>query len=194
MSKNASLLQRSVGAAVRKLRISRKLSLQRLATEAGVSVSLISRIENGVAAPSLATMNSLANSLGVPVAHLINTPRRQSNVSFVKSGGGLTVERHGGGTGHQYQLLGHAPGGHVLLEPFLITLTDKSEDFELLVHEGTEFIYVLSGVLKYRVGERVYHMATGDSICFDSASPHGPEDLTSVPVRLVTVIGSSQNL
>lgn len=192
MSKQDSLLQRSIGAAVRKLRISRSLSLQDLATDAKVSVSLISRIENGLAAPSLATMNSLANSLGVPVAHLITAQRRQTNVSFVKSGGGLTVERHGSGAGHQYQLLGHTPGGAVLVEPFLITLTDKSEEFEMLVHEGIEFMYVLYGALTYRIGERIYKLATGDSICFDSTAPHGPESVITVPVKLITVIGSSQ--
>ena len=164
MSKNDSLLQRSIGAAVRKLRVSRKLSLQQLAADAKVSVSLISRIENGVAAPSLSTMNALANSLDVSVARLISSPRRQTNVSFVKSGGGLTVERHGGGAGHQYRILGHAPGGPLLMEPFLITLNDKAEEFEMLVHEGIEFTYILSGALTDRVGERIYRMGAGDSI------------------------------
>jgi len=190
MKAQPSLLERSLGTTVHKLRTSRQQSLQELAAAASVSVSMISRIENGQASPSLATINALANALSVPAAYLLGDTRRQTDVSFVKSGGGLTVERRGRGAGHQYQLLGHSPRAHVLLEPYLITLSDRSEDFEMLVHEGIEFMYVLSGSFVYRVADRMYDMSPGDSLCFDAGVPHGPEKLLTTPIKLLAVIGS----
>ena len=191
MKTKPSLLEQSLGSTMHKLRVNRQQSLQELAAAAKVSVSMISRIENGQASPSLATVNALANALGVPVAYLLGDTRRQTDVSFVKSGGGLTVDRRGGGSGHQYQLLGHSPRGQVLLEPYLITLSDESEDFSMVLHEGVEFMYVLSGSFIYRVVDRMYEMTSGDSLCFDSGVPHGPERLVTTPVKLLAVIGSS---
>jgi transcriptional regulator with XRE-family HTH domain len=193
MKAQPSLLERSLGSTVHKLRINRQQSLQELAAAAKISVSMISRIENGQASPSLATVNALANALAVPVAYLLGDTRRQTDVSFVKSGGGLTIDRRGGGSGHQYQLLGHSPRGQVLLEPYLIALSDNSEDFGMLVHEGIEFMYVLSGSFVYRVADRIYDMSPGDSLCFDSGVPHGPEKLVTTPVKLLAVIGSAHS-
>ena len=187
-----SSLERSLGATVHKLRVSRRQSLQELAHAAKVSVSMISRIENGRASPSLATVNALANALGVPPAYLLGDTRRETDVSFVKSGGGLSVERRGGGVGHMYQLLGHSPHAPLLLEPYLITLSDKSESFELLVHQGIEFMYVLTGSFVYRVADRTYDMSPGDSLCFDAGSPHGPEKLVNTPIRLLAIIGTAR--
>jgi mannose-6-phosphate isomerase-like protein (cupin superfamily) len=152
---------------------------------------MISRIENGLASPSLATVNALATALNVPAAYLLGDTRRQTDVSFVKAGGGLSVERRGAGAGHMYQLLGHSPHAPVLLEPYLITLGDKSEDFEMLVHPGIEFMYVLTGSFVYRVADRTYELSPGDSLCFDAGCPHGPEKLLRTPIKLLAVIGTA---
>jgi transcriptional regulator with XRE-family HTH domain len=96
MKARPPVLERSLGAMVHKLRSARRQSLQELATAAQVSVSMLSRIENGRASPSLATINALANALNVPAAYLLGDSRKQTDVSFVKSGGGLSVERRGG--------------------------------------------------------------------------------------------------
>ena len=191
MKARPSLLERSLGATVHKLRAGRRLSLQDLAQAAQVSVSMLSRIENGRASPSLATINALANALSVPAAFLLGDSRKQTDVSFVKSGGGLSVERRGGGGGHHYQLLGHSPRAPVLLEPYLITLNDRLEEFEMLVHEGIEFIYVLTGSFVYRVADRAYEMAPGDSLCFESSVQHGPVKLLDTPIKLLAVIGTA---
>jgi transcriptional regulator with XRE-family HTH domain len=189
----SSLLERSLGTMVHKLRVSRQKSLQELADASNLSVSMISRIENGLSSPSLGTINALANALGVRAAYLLGENRKQTDVSYVKAGGGLTVERHGGGAGHQYQLLGHSPRAAVQMEPYLIELTDTAEDFDMLVHEGIEFMYVLSGSFVYRMGERLYEMGPGDSLCFDATMPHGPEKLIITPIKLLAVTAIAQN-
>jgi hypothetical protein len=76
----------------------------------------------------------------------------------------------GEGAGHSYQLLGHSPRSPVLLEPYPIVLSDRLERFEVLVHEGIEFMYVLTGSLVYRVADRTYEMAPGDSLCLEASA------------------------
>lgn len=186
-----SSLERFLGATLHKLRVGRGQSLPELARASKVSASMISRIENGRASPSLATVGALAGALNVPAAYLLGDARRQTDVSFVKSGGGLSVERRGAGAGHTYQLLGHSPHAPLLLEPYLITLSDKAEAFEMLVHQGVEFMYILLGSFVYRVADRTYELSPGDSLCFDASSPHGPEKLLKTPIKLLAIIGTT---
>ncbi len=82
---------------------------------------------------------------------------------MVKAGEGLAIERRGTRAGHQYQLLGHTTGKRVIVEPYLITLTEKSDVFPIFQHAGLEFIYMLEGRVGYRHGDRTYHLDPGDS-------------------------------
>jgi quercetin dioxygenase-like cupin family protein len=73
-------------------------------------------------------------------------------------------------------------------EPFLVTLTDKSEVFPGFQHPGTEFIYLLAGSLTYRHGSHSYPLVAGDSLSFRGDVPHGPETLGKVPIRMLSII------
>ena len=106
----------------------------------------------------------------------------------VKSGQGLIIERHGTRAGHQYQLLGHSSNQSPNVEPYLITLTEKSDVFPLFQHEGIEFIYLLQGEMVYRHANKTYHLREGDSLYFDSNALHGPEDLIGLPIKMLAVI------
>jgi quercetin dioxygenase-like cupin family protein len=76
----------------------------------------------------------------------------------------------------------------VSVEPYLITLTEKSEVFPLFQHTGAEFIYLLEGEVLYRHGGQTYRLKPGDSLFFDSDAPHGPEELLKLPIRFLSVI------
>ena len=62
------------------------------------------------------------------------------------------------------------------------------EVFPLFQHSGVEFIYVLDGDMIYRHGGRTYKLGPGDSLFFDSDAAHGPEELLSLPIRMLSVI------
>ena len=110
------------------------------------------------------------------------------DASFVKAGQGLTIERRGTRAGHQYQLLGHSPHGPVMVEPYLITLTHRSDVFPTFQHAGLEFLYMLEGNVVYRHGDKTYDMHPGDALFFDADAPHGPEELRELPIRYLSVI------
>ena len=183
-----SQLEVAIGRQVRQFRQQLNMTVVEVAELAGMSRGMLSKIENGLTSPSLATLKSLSEALNVPVTSLFRKFEEQRDATYVKADQGLSIERRGSRAGHQYQLLGHNLGKSLVVEPYLVTLTEKSEVFPLFQHSGVEFIYLLQGEVVYRHGGTTYRLGPGDSLFFDSDAPHGPEELLSLPIRLLSVI------
>ena len=181
-------LEVAIGRQARQFRRQLDMTVSEVAKLAELSSGMLSKIENGMTSPSLATLRALARALNVPVTSLFRKYDEQRDASFVRAGEGLSIERRGSRAGHQYQLLGHSIGHRVSVEPYLITLTERSEVFPLFQHAGCEFIYILEGAVTYRHGGQTYDLGPGDSLFFDSDVPHGPENLVNLPVRMLSVI------
>ena len=62
-----------LGAELRALRKVHRLTLQSLAEKSGKSVSFLSKIERGVARPSVTALQEIAEALGVPVGWFFET-------------------------------------------------------------------------------------------------------------------------
>jgi len=181
-------LEASIGREVRYLREKLGLNAGELANLTGVSIGMISKIENGKTSPSLSTLQALADRLDVPVTSFFRKYEEEKDISMVRNGEGLIIERRGSREGHQYRLLGHCVGENISVEPYLIKLTKESDVFPYFQHKGTEFDYVLSGDMIYRHGKKLYQMGPGDSLFFDAEAPHGPEEIIKLPVRMISVI------
>jgi len=181
-------LEAAIGRQVRDFRINQGMTVVNLAKMTGLSAGMLSKIERGLTSPSLATLRKLADSLHVPVTTLFRRYEEERDVSFVKAGEGLNIERRGTRSGHQYQLLGHTVGKSIGVEPYLITLSEESDVFPIFQHLGVEFIHMLEGEVDYRHGNNIYSLKPGDSIFFDADAPHGPENLTRLPIRFISII------
>jgi len=181
-------LESAIGRQVRALRKKLDMTVTELAGVAKLSPGMLSKIENGLTSPSLATLKALSIALNVPVTALFEKFEEQREATFVRNGEGLRIERRGTRSGHQYRLLGHSHDKAIAVEPYLITLTQESEIFPYFQHSGIEFLYMLDGRMGYRHGDRVYHMAPGDSLFFDADVPHGPETLDSLPINFLSII------
>ena len=179
-------LEQAIGVQVRQLRRRVGITVSELATAAGLSGGMLSKIENGQISPSLASLQALA--LNVPLTTFFSTFEEKRDCSFVRAGTGVIIERRGTKAGHQYSLLGHALGGQVVVEPYLITLHKDAAPYAAFQHEGTEFIYMLTGEVVYRHGDQSYHLTPGDALLFDSAAPHGPEKLIVKPMTYLSII------
>ena len=185
-------LEVSIGRQVRTFRKKLDLTVARLAKLADISIGMLSKIENGNASASLATLQSLAASLHIPVTAFFRKYEEERDVAFVRAGQGLIIDRRGTRSGHQYQLLGHSIGKTIAVEPYMITLTRESDVFPIFQHSGMEFIYMVEGKVGYRHGNKTYHLTPGDSLFFDADAPHGPEELKKLPIRFLSVISYSR--
>lgn len=182
-------LGRHLGTTIRQLRKQHNLTIAEVSARAGISRGMLSKIENSIAATSLETLEQLANALGVTLAKLFqnyNLPRGAAQL--VKNGEGMEVVRRGTKVGHTYQLLAYDQGPHKTFEPFLVSLQDSLEEFPAFEHPGTEFIYMLEGILEYRVSDQTFILNSGDSLTFQGDLPHRPEALIKTPIKFLAII------
>lgn len=182
-------LEQYLGNTIRDLRVQNALTIADVAQRVGISRGMLSKIENGQTSTSLDTLNKIAQAFGVSLSYLFRNYNMPSGgAQMVPAGQGMEVVRAGTSRGHTYRLLAYGQGPKKTFEPFLITMDDQSETFPTFEHPGTEFIYMLEGVIEYRHGQKTYVLKPGDALTFQGNVPHGPERLIEVPIRFLTVM------
>ena len=189
------VLEVAIGREVRSFRRQQGITVAELATLTGLSIGMLSKIENGNTSPSLTTLQLLANALSVPITSFFRRFEEKRDAVHTKAGEGVEMERAGTRAGHQYNLLGHigANASGVVVEPYLITLSESSDVFPTFQHEGIEMLYMLEGEVDYRHGDQVYRLRPGDTLFFDADAPHGPEVLVELPARYLSIISYPQS-
>jgi len=188
------VLEVAIGREVRAFRRKQEITVAELSVTTGISIGMLSKIENGNTSPSLTTLQTLANALSVPLTAFFRGFEEERGAVHTKAGEGVELEREGTRANHQYNLLGHlgSNASGVIVEPYLITLSDKADIFPTFQHGGIETIYMLEGEVDYRHGGQVYTLKPGDTLFFDADAPHGPEGLKKLPARYLSVISYPQ--
>ena len=182
-------IHRRAGAAIRRHRLERGLTLAELAAASGMSIAMLSRIENGQSAASLEVLERLAAALGIGLSALFQAIEDTSGTAqLIKAGDQMEVVRTGTRHGHTYRLLAYQKGPRKAFEPFLIEMDQASGAYPRFQHPGTELIYMLSGRMEYRFGERVFLLEPGDSFTFSGAVVHGPQTLLDPQIRFLSII------
>jgi transcriptional regulator with XRE-family HTH domain len=190
-----------LGPRLRLAREERQLSVRELARRIGCSASLISQIERGVSVPSVGVLYSLATELDSSLDHLLfgaelarrpgpvlsPAPTPEPGPGIVQRAGcrgiidlasGVRWERLTPGADAMTDFLEvvYSPGGH------------STDERRPLRHDGHEYGLVLSGTLQANVGFESYELGPGDSIAFDSSTPHEYLNKTPAPVHAVWVV------
>lgn len=157
-----------LGRRVRELREARGLSLRALATEAGVSESFVSQIERGVANPSVASLRRLAEALGASVGALFQGPETQGRVVRSDARARLLDPAR------RWEDFLLTPRDAKRLQVILSVIEPgEGSGEEPYSHESDEeCIIVLKGSLEVRLGGEAYLLNEGDSLLFESRTPH----------------------
>lgn len=187
-------LETAIGREVRAFRRAQGMTVADLAQATGLSIGMLSKIENGITSPSLSTLQALAHAFSAPITAFFRGYEEKREVQHVRAGDHLEIARRGTRAGHQYHLLGHigSNASGVVVEPYLITLTGESDVFPAFQHDGIELLYMLEGEVTYRHGDQLFHLCPGDSLFFDADARHGPEVLNKLPARYLSVISYPQ--
>jgi transcriptional regulator with XRE-family HTH domain len=180
-----------VGKRIRELREDTGLTLQELAQRTGYSSALLSQFENHMVSPPLGALIKLSRALSVDVGDFFGEVADQ-NFILVRSDDREIVSRvaskEGVSLGYTYEALGFGLKGHHM-EPFVVTLEPVPiREKHLSVHEGEEFIYVLDGRMKVRLGDYTDILDPGDSIYFKCTMPHHVTCAEDQPARILAVI------
>ena len=188
-------LEVAIGRELRAFRRREEVTVAELANRTGLSIGMLSKIENGNTSPSLKTLQALATALSMPISAFFSQFDARREVIHTKSGEGIATEEAGSLTGHETRLLGHisAPSSGVMVKPYLVTLTSKTDILPSPQQGGTQTIYMLAGEMDYRHGDKLYNLTAGDSLQFDADSPHGPEAPRDLPLRYLSIVSVPQN-
>ncbi|HIE77571.1 MAG TPA: XRE family transcriptional regulator [Candidatus Thioglobus sp.] len=184
-------LEASIGRQVRNNRKRNGVTLQQLSKQSSLSPSMLSKIENGQISASLKTIQSICHALNISISSIFTHYETDVEATFVNSGNGLTIERGGTSSGRHYQLLGHTMSRSLKVEPCLITIDKSNYKFPEFQHKGVEFIYMLEGSMDYYYGKNIYRFNEGDSLYFDSDTPHGPKNIITKRCIFLAVICST---
>ncbi len=178
-----------VGNRIKAYREAKDLSVEELASEAGISVQLLEQIENGKVIPSVATLINVARALGVSLKELMGDVHREKLV-VVRSHERQDVERRPRSgpsrSGYYYQSLASKEG----IDAFLVTFEEKSEDERVFFqHEGREFLFVIEGTLELCLDDECVVLKEGDSASYESKYPHSLRGIGGPAKAVVVVYG-----
>ncbi len=179
MAKDLETALAAVGPRLRALRQQRDITLTQLAETTGISVSTLSRLESGSRRPTLELLLPLAEAYQVTLDELVDAP--ETGDPRVRQ---RPIERNG----HTYIPLTRRPGGMQAFKQIIPADTPDC-DLEQQSHEGYEWIYVLSGRIRLRLGEHDVVLTPGEAAEFDTRLPHlilnpGPE-----PAEIINLFG-----
>ncbi|MCX5394761.1 helix-turn-helix domain-containing protein [Streptomyces sp. NBC_00094] len=166
-----------VGPRLRRVRRDRGVTLAELSAATGISVSTLSRLESGQRKPSLELLLPLARAHQVPLDELVGAPAVGD--PRVKA---RPIVRHG----RTMYPLTRQPGG---LQAYKVIQEKSNEAPEPRVHEGYEWLYVLSGKLRLVLGEHDVVLAAGEAAEFDTRVPHWFGPAGDGPVEFLSLFG-----
>lgn len=170
VSRDETTLYDKIGNRIRAQRLLQKRTLQDLADSSDLSKSMISKIENNKTIPSIAALVQIASSLGVSVSDILEAEDTLS-AEFTSA---TEIKKNITRTDKGYSIFPFASKyHHKKMQPFVIVAKEGEVKEHELTHEGEEFIYVISGVLNFKVGGTTYELKKGDSLYFNSLEPHG---------------------
>jgi transcriptional regulator with XRE-family HTH domain len=161
-----------VGLKMKHTRLLKGLTLKQLADLAGCSESLLSRIENGNANPSIKMMHRVALALNMPVSGLFQENSDDANV-VLRQGERPTIGTDQVRRGRGSKLEALIPSGRGnLLSGYINDIEPGGGSEGVIRHEGEEFGYVLDGEIELTVDKHKYQLRVGDSFYFRSERPH----------------------
>jgi transcriptional regulator with XRE-family HTH domain len=164
---------------LRELRGERGLTLQQVAERANIDVSTLSRLESGKRRLALDHIPALAAALAVSTDDLLGSapPEDPRIRSRPRTHQGLTMWplTRGGASG---------------LRAYKINISERRRKppKQLPVHEGSDWLYVLSGRLRLLLGEQDLTIEPGDAVEFSTWTPHWFGALDG-PVELIMIFG-----
>lgn len=196
-----------IGERIREERTRKGVSARSLAREIGVSASLISQIETEKSNPSVSTLYAITTALGISVEELFEARAdgappapgrwRRPLAGTVPGSGAAVVDRERRvgpivgpderevltlDSGVTWELLGHVPNVHVEFLRITYQPGGSSSSSGLLMrHSGTEYGFVISGELVLTLGFDEHRLSVGDSVSFDSTTPHSYRNEGAVP-------------
>ncbi|MGO1542757.1 MAG: helix-turn-helix domain-containing protein [Gulosibacter sp.] len=168
----------NLGPRLRAARQARNLTLAELAARANISSSTLSRLESGKRQATLELLLPLTRVLDIRVDDLLEHQATDPRVQRAP------IRRNG---------LTIAPLSpeHSPIETYKISYPPVDELPVLRVHDGFEWLYVLDGQLRLRLGEQDIILGAGEAAEFDTQIPHAMSAHGTRPAEVISIFNAS---
>lgn len=184
--------ERLIPKKLKEIRLDRKLTLEKLAQQTGLTKGYLSRIENSTQPPPIYTLSRISNAFGIDISEFfsptVDTIPYQE-ITIGRRNQHKLTNRESSPYGYIFEDLAPLKKGKNM-EPFIVTvgfkrMIDIQKDFK---HEGEEFLYVLEGKMEFFFKGQSYILEEGDCAYFDSDKPHSGKSLGKKEAKLLIVI------
>lgn len=182
----------SIGDRLRQLRTDRKISVRRLAELTEFSASFISQVENGLASPSINSLERIAAAVGVTLGEFFAVSADREEAGLIVRAAGRD-QLTSSWSSAQLDALAPMTRGRKM-EPVLITLEPGGRSGKRPhPHQMEEFAFVLEGEVRLTLGEEVHDLRAGDAVTITPQQTRAWENASSAPVRILVVSSRSSD-
>lgn len=167
----------SVGEHIKEVRKKRKFTLQKVAEISGISVAMLSKIENGRIHPTFYTLLQLLLSLEVDLNNFfsgISTDIKLPSHFLIKKNDYRPIQKEAS-TGFNYELIFKRAIESSSVEFSLLHLAPQAKRKKVTT-AGFEFLFMISGEIDYLLKDERIRLEEGDSLFFDGNIPHVPQN------------------
>ncbi|OGS20838.1 MAG: hypothetical protein A2252_00285 [Elusimicrobia bacterium RIFOXYA2_FULL_39_19] len=159
-----------LGINIKRYRETKSITLRTLAKSLDISPSFLSQIETGKAVPSLDTLKKISDSLSTTIGNLIGEDQKENASPLLRLEDRKSINKISSGM-DMYLLT--SPDQNKQMEPLLFKMNEKASSGKTLYrHFGQEFVLVIKGSLEISLNNTVYALKKGDSLYFNSNTPH----------------------
>ena len=162
-----------IGDKVRALRLRKKMALVELGRHTGLSAALLSKIERSNIYPPLPTLLRIALVFGVGLDHFFGGDAKRPVLSIVRKGERARFpDTTEGRVSYFFESLDFKANDRKLSAYYAEFQSVPENEVTPHVHEGVEFLHVLTGRLALTIGRQQHDLDADDSIYFDASVPH----------------------
>ena len=175
--------EHSIGELLREHRERLGLSVRTLAAQAGFSASFISQVENGLASPSIGSLEKIAACLHVTLSELFHR-RDQSTTLVIRAKDRPRMESGWS----QAEIESLRSDSTSRLEPLLISLRPGGASAKTMHPVNREqFVFVVAGQVRLTLNGAMHLLSKGDAITIRALSSTLWENISEKPVQILVV-------
>ena len=182
------IAEKHIGERIKRLRLKKSMGLVELGKHTGLSASFLSQLETGRVVPTLRNLARIAMVFSKDLSFFFESEphaifrihRNKERVRLPQTGVDPPT--------YFFESLGYLVPDRAM-DPYFAEFVplEKSMEATPHVHPGFEFLYVMEGELALKHGEQACVLGPGDTVYFDSTTPHSYQCAGKKPAGAIIV-------
>ena len=187
------LSEDELGKNIKRIRLSKGMTLEQLSGKTEFSIGYLSKVENSAKGPPASTLIRIAKGLDVSISEIFGETEVEDTYSLVKKNERMVIVRGGTKFGYNYESLAYKFPKRAM-DPYIITRPPhQKKDLAAFKHRGQEMLLILEGKMEYFIGNKRFLLEEGDCIYFDSSLEHWGNNIGDSDVKSLLIIYSPES-